>query len=160
MNLDGSSLNIILFFVIISAYFQPYGAKGEVFTAISHLKTLVNVEKKLTGFLKSFIVAEETRLERIARIYNVTENLPVLNFTTQNEVERFVGNPIQSLSMMKRVAVFRQVEHLIEIDFSKGEFDFKFCLANLCFSFRLWLKFTNVSVRSLDILKNQTLRNG
>ena len=122
MNLDGSSYNIILFFVIISAYFQPYGTKGEVFTAISHLKTLVNVEKKLTDILKSFIVAEETRLERIARIYNVTEILPVLNFTTQNEVERFVGNPIQSLSMMKRVALFQQVEHLIEIDFTKCEY--------------------------------------
>jgi len=92
----------------------------EVFTAISHLKALVDVELKLTNYLSRYIADEEQRLNRIKSFYNPSQELPKMNFTNRNEVERYVGNPIYGYQMLRRLVQFSSVEKLIQIDFTRG----------------------------------------
>ena len=92
----------------------------EVFTAISHLKELVDVELKLTNYLGRYIADEEKRLNRILSFYNPSEELPKMNFTHKTEVERYVGNPIRSYQMLRRLLQFGVVETLIQRDFTRG----------------------------------------
>ena len=94
----------------------------EVFTAISHLKALVDVELKLTNYLSRYIADEEQRLNRIKSFYNPSQELPKMNFTHRNEVERYVGNPIYGYQMLRRLVQFSSVEKLIQIDFTRGLF--------------------------------------
>ena len=107
-------LTLFMFFMNSSIF------NCEVFTAISHLKALVDVEKKLTNFLERYVADEEMRLSRIISMYDPSKQLINLNFTNKNEVEKYVGNPIKSYQMLRRVLQFGSVEKLIQVDFTKG----------------------------------------
>ena len=124
----------IIFLVTLSCLLQPW-TSGEVFTAISHLKTLVDVERKLTEYLDKFIANEQERLDRILSVYNASSHLLGLNFTNKIEVEKYVGNPIESYRMLRRLLEFESIEQLIEIDFSKGNVSvatLQLCLFGIC----------------------------
>lgn len=92
----------------------------EVFTAISHLKALVDVEQKLTGYLSTYVEKEESRLKRIVSFYDPSEQLFNFNSTSEDDVEEYVGNPINGYRMLRRLAHFDAVENLIQTDFTKG----------------------------------------
>lgn len=109
-----SSLILLVFLVNINL------SSCEVFTAISHLKALVDVEQQLTKYLSRYVEEEETRLRKILSIYDPFEQLFTLNFTNRNEVEKYVGNPIKSYKMLRRLSQFESVEKLIQVDSTRG----------------------------------------
>ena len=113
--------SVAMFILATALFFVNFPVLDcEVFTAISHLKALVDVELKLTTYLDRYIADEERRLNRIISFYNPSEELSKLNFTHKNEVEKYVGNPIQSYQMLRRLLQFGVVEKLIQIDLTKG----------------------------------------
>eukprot|EP00794_Sanderia_malayensis_P017572 gene17572-19324_t len=96
------------------------GASGELFTAVSHLKNLVDVERQLFDYLKLYVSEEQKKLNRIKTLFEKSRYLLQLDTSNQTIVSRYVGNPINSFLILKRLLKFgTEIETLIDIDFSR-----------------------------------------
>ncbi len=109
--------------LIIFVFQQIPDSTSELFTAVSHLKSLVGIEQRLASYLKVFISEEQKKLDMIKVYLNKSRHLLELNTLDETKVSSYVGNPINSFLVMKRLLRFgSEVERLIDIDLTRGRF--------------------------------------
>ena len=73
---------------------------SEVFTALSHLQRLVNIEMELSDALNDYIAEQESRLKRLRSFaQNVNEAME----QAQSSRDGYVGHPVNTYLMIKRL---------------------------------------------------------
>lgn len=87
---------------------------SEVFTALSHVERLVNIELELSDALDDYIMAEEARLLKVKRF---AEQLgKSMKQATENR-SKFIGHPLNTFLMIRRlVQDWPAVKDHIEVD--------------------------------------------
>uniref|UniRef100_A0A672FWY3 procollagen-proline 4-dioxygenase n=2 Tax=Salarias fasciatus TaxID=181472 RepID=A0A672FWY3_SALFA len=91
-------------------------AHSDFFTSIGHMIDLLSTEKELVTSLKSYIQAEEDKLQQIKEW---ADRLDALSAEASQDPEEFLGHPVNAFKLMKRLNTeWVELESLILKDVS------------------------------------------
>ena len=71
----------------------------EMFTALSHLQRLVNIEMELSDVLDDYIAEQEARLRRL-KIFSQDVNVAMEQ--AKSNRDKYIGHPVNTYLMVKR----------------------------------------------------------
>ncbi|KAG9267571.1 prolyl 4-hydroxylase subunit alpha-1 isoform X1 [Astyanax mexicanus] len=107
-----------VWYVLLIGYLCKCSAHNDFFTSIGQMTDLLFTEKDLVTSLKDYIKAEESKLELVKQW---AEKLDALTATATQDPEGFLGHPVNSFKLMKRLnKEWGEVEDLVLKDMSDG----------------------------------------
>lgn len=74
---------------------------SEVFTALSHVQRLVNIEMELSDALEDYIVEQEARLDKLK---SFAEDVGEALQQAKSNRDAYIGHPVNTYLMIKRLA--------------------------------------------------------
>lgn len=72
---------------------------SEVFTALSHVERLINIEMELSDALEDYIVEQELRLKKLRSFSEDVKRAMGQAVSNRNE---YIGHPVNTYQMIKR----------------------------------------------------------
>ena len=92
----------------------------EVFTSMANMENMVHTEQLLFNSFKSYLKAEEQRLDKMkkfmARVEDAHKNV------NMSDISRYLGNPINTYLMLHRLSLeWRDIEKLLTHDTQENE---------------------------------------
>lgn len=85
-----------LFYFITSSTF----VQSEIFTALSHVERLVNIEMELTDTLEEYLIEQESRLNKLRSFF---QDLKLAMDQAKHNREAYIGHPMNTYLMIKRL---------------------------------------------------------
>ena len=95
MAMKHASFAIFTYFIVTTVFVD-----SEVFTALSHLQRLVNIEMELSDALDDYIAEQESRLNRLK---SFAEDVNEAMGQAQSSRDGFIGHPVNTYLMIKRL---------------------------------------------------------
>lgn len=102
----------LLVFLVILKLTQSATETDGMFTSSADLERLLSTEAELVRALKDYVHLEEDRLQKLK---NVMQNYDKVSKEATNDVERYIGNPLNSFLLIKRLTSdWKELKHLIK----------------------------------------------
>lgn len=73
---------------------------SEIFTALSHVERLINIEMELTDALEEYLIEQESRLNRLRSFH---QDLKLVMDQAKYNREAYIGHPVNTYLMIKRL---------------------------------------------------------
>ena len=90
---------------------------GNIYTAISHMEPLIDIEKRLLNLAREYLQKERRRLGEFKQFAESVESAMELS---KDEPLKYLGNPVNSYLIIKRfTSGWRELTSRLEIDDSK-----------------------------------------
>lgn len=85
----------VFYFITSSTFVQ-----SEIFTALSHVERLVNIEMELTDTLEEYLIEQESRLNKLRSFF---QDLKLAMDQAKHNREAYIGHPMNTYLMIKRL---------------------------------------------------------
>ena len=109
----------MLLLVIFVVAWMVGRTESDVFTSMTVMENVLSCEQKMLREVKTYLKAEEGK---ITQMKEFVENLEqsVGKMSTVRDVRRYLGNPVNSYLMLKRMSKgWKRMENMVEKDFAE-----------------------------------------
>lgn len=100
-------LTVLAYFILTTTFVD-----SEVFTALSHVERLINIEMELSDALEDYIVEEELRLKKLR---SFSEDVKKAMGRAMYNRDEYIGHPVNTYQMIKRL-VKEWTQHVKSIE--------------------------------------------
>ena len=84
--------------VLLLALFSLHSIRGELFTAITHMEGLINLERNLLHGLNAYLTAERARLKTLEQFAQDVEGV----LDSMDDVSSHLHHPVNAFQLVKR----------------------------------------------------------